>query len=281
MPANLENSAVATGLEKVSFHSNTTERHVKKYSNYCTIALISHATKVMFKFSKRGFNNTFTENFQMFKLDLEKAEDQRSNCQHLLDENSRKTSTSASVTMLNPLTVWITVNCRKFLKSWKYQTTLPPSWKICMQVKKQQLELDMEQQTVSKLGKEYVKAVYCHSVYLAYIQSKSESHSVMSNSLLPHGLYSPWNFPGQNTEMGSFFLLQVIFPTQGSNPGLPHCRWILCQLSHKGSPYADYGVHHAKFPSWMKHKLESRLPGEISITSDMQMTPPLWQKVKN
>ena len=91
-----------------------------------------------------------------------------------------------------------------------------------MQVKKQQLELDMEQQTVSKLGKEYVKVVYCHSVYLAYIQSESESHSVMSNSLLPHGLYSPWNFPGQNTEMGSFFLLQVIFPTQGSNPSLLH-----------------------------------------------------------
>ena len=74
-----------------------------------------------------------------------------------------------------------------------------------MQVKKQQLELDMEQQTVSKLGKEYVKVVYCHSVYLAYIQSESESHSVMSNSLLPHGLYSPWNFPGQNTGVGNLY----------------------------------------------------------------------------
>ena len=58
-----------------------------------------------------------------------------------------------------------------------------------MQVKKQQLELDMEQQTGSKLGKDYVKAVCCHSVYLAYIQSESESYSVMSNSLPPHGLY--------------------------------------------------------------------------------------------
>ena len=78
-----------------------------------------------------------------------------------------------------------------------------------MQVKKQQLELDMEQQICSKLGKEYIKAVYCHPAYLTYTQSTS------------------------------------------------------CEMLH-----------------WMKHKLESRLPGEISITSDMQMTPPLWQKVK-
>ena len=78
-----------------------------------------------------------------------------------------------------------------------------------MQVKKQQLELGMEQQTGSKLGKEYIKAVYCYPAYLTYMQSTS------------------------------------------------------CETL-----------------GWMKHKLESRLPGEISITSDMQMTPPLWQKAK-
>ena len=78
-----------------------------------------------------------------------------------------------------------------------------------MQVRKQQLELDMEQQTNSKSGKEYVKAAYCHPAYFTYIQSTS------------------------------------------------------CEML-----------------GWMKHELESRLPGEISITSDMQMTPPLWQKVK-
>ena len=78
-----------------------------------------------------------------------------------------------------------------------------------MQVKKQQLELDMEKQTGSKSEKEYVKAVYCHPAYLTYMQSTSY-----------------------------------------------------------------------KMPGWMKHKLESRLPGEISITSDTQMTPPLWQKAK-
>ena len=68
--------------------------------------------------------------------------------------------------MLMSLTVWITTSCGKFLKSWDYQTVLPASWEICMQVKKQQLELDMEQQTGSELQKEYVKAVYYHSAYL-------------------------------------------------------------------------------------------------------------------
>ena len=64
----------------------------------------------------------------------------------------------------------------------------------------------------------------------------SESCSVMSNSLWSHGLYSPWNSSSQNTGVGSYSLLQGIFPTQGSNPGLWHCRWILYQLSHYGDP---------------------------------------------
>ena len=63
----------------------------------------------------------------------------------------------------------------------------------------------------------------------------SESHSVMSDSLWPQGLYSPRNSPGQNIGVGSLFLLQEIFSTQGLNPGLPHCKQILYQLSHKGS----------------------------------------------
>ena len=67
-------------------------------------------------------------------------------------------------------------------------------------------------------------------------ESESESRSVVSYSLWPHGLYSPWNSPGSNTGVGSLSLLQGIFPTQGLNPGFPHCRWILYQLSHKGSP---------------------------------------------
>ena len=75
---------------------------------------------------------------------------------------------------------------------------------------------------------------------------ESESHSVMSDSLRPQGLYSPWNSPGQNTGMGSLSLLQGIFPTQGSNPGLLHCRRILYHLNHKvsllglGSLYREF-----------------------------------------
>ena len=69
--------------------------------------------------------------------------------------------------------VLITANCGKFLKRWKYQTILPVSWETCVWVKKQQLELDMEQWTDSKLEKEYDKAVYCHPVYSTYMQSTS------------------------------------------------------------------------------------------------------------
>ena len=68
------------------------------------------------------------------------------------------------------------------------------------------------------------------------VKVNSESCSVVSDFLRPYGLYSPWNSPGQTTGVGSLSLLQGIFPTQGSNPGLLHCRWILCQLSYQGSP---------------------------------------------
>ena len=76
--------------------------------------------------------------------------------------------------------------------------------------------------------------ILCH-LYITCL-SESGSRSVMFSSLWPHGLYSPWNFPGQNTGVGSLSLLQGIFPTQRSNPSLLHCRQILYQLSHKGSP---------------------------------------------
>ena len=96
------------------------------------------------KFSRLGFKSMWTENFQMFKLDLEKAEEPEiklttSARSWKKQESSRKTSISALLTMPKPLTVWI-----------KYQPTWPASWETCMQVRKQQLELDMEQQTGSK-----------------------------------------------------------------------------------------------------------------------------------
>ena len=120
----------------------------------------------------------WTENFQMFKLDLENEEEPEIKLPTSIgslkkQESSRKMSTFVLLTMPKPLTVWITINCGKFLKRWEYQTTWPASWEICVQVKKQQLELDMEQQTGSKLGKEYIKAVYCHPAYLTYMQSTS------------------------------------------------------------------------------------------------------------
>ena len=92
-----------------------------------------------------------------------------------------------------------------------------------------------------------------YSVFLCYVLVSwvSESSSVVSNSLRPHGLYSPWNSlyspwnsPGQNAGLGSCSLLQGIFPNQGSNLGLPHCRWILYQLSHQGSPSLKVFISH-------------------------------------
>ena len=81
------------------------------------------------------------------------------------------------------------------------------------------------------------------------MQSESESHSVTSNSLWPNGRYkySLWDSPGHNTGVRSLSLLQGIFPTLGSNPGLLHCRWILYQLSHKGSPHYRTGIIRNQF----------------------------------
>ena len=83
---------------------------------------------------------------------------------------------------------------------------------------------------------EHIRNVCRSSRCFSWKVKWSESCSVVSNSLLPHGLYSPWNSPVQNTGVGSLSLLQGIFPTQGSNADLPHCRRILYQLSHQGSP---------------------------------------------
>ena len=114
------------------------------------------------KFSKPGFNSTWTMNFQMFKLDLDKTEetDQIANI-HCIIEKARefqKTCTSALLTMPKHLTVWNTTNCGKFWKGWEHQTTWPASWEICMQVRKQELEPNKEQWISSKLEKEYIKA---------------------------------------------------------------------------------------------------------------------------
>ena len=130
---------------------------------------------------------------------------------HWLVEKARKLQKNIYFCFIDyakPLTAWITKSYGKILRRWEYQTTLPASWETCIQVKKQQLEPDMEHWTNSKLGKEYVTAVYCYPAYLTYTQSTS------------------------------------------------------CEM-----------------PGWVRHKMESRLLGEISrllgeisIASDTQMT---------
>ena len=175
-------------------------------------SFISHASKegLCPKSFKLDFSRTWTKNFQMCKLDWKKAEEVEIKLPTILGSRRRqKTATSASLTMLKHLTVWITINCGKSLKKSEYQTTLPASWEPGRRVKNQHLEPYMEKLTGSKLGKEYDKAVYCHPTYLTSMQSTSY-----------------------------------------------------------------------KMLDWMNHRLESRLPGEISTTSDMQITLTLWQKAK-
>ena len=146
---------MTTELEKASFIPVPKKGNAKECSNYHTIALISDVRKVMLKILQARLQQYVNWELPEVQADLEKAEEPEiklptSVGSQKKQENSRKISTAASLTMLKPLTVWITTISGKFFKRWEYHTTLPASWEICMQVKKQQLELDMEQQTASK-----------------------------------------------------------------------------------------------------------------------------------
>ena len=138
-----------TGKGLFSFQSR--RKAMPKNAQTTAQFLSSHMlVKCSSKFSKPGFNRTWTENFLMFKLDLETAEEPEIKLPTSFgylkkQESSRKTS--ALLTMPKPLTVWITINCGQFWKRWEYQTTWSASWETYMQVRKRQLELDMEQQT--------------------------------------------------------------------------------------------------------------------------------------
>ena len=119
MPANLENSAVATGLEKVSFHSNLKEDNTEECSNCCTIALISHASKVMLKILQARLqqyvNHELPDVQAGFRKDRGTRDQIATSCgSSKKQESSRKTFFSALLTMPKPLTVWITRNCGKF-----------------------------------------------------------------------------------------------------------------------------------------------------------------------
>ena len=187
--------------------------NAKECSNYRTIALISHASKVMLKILQdrllQYMNHKLPDVQAGFRTG-KGTRDQIANIRWIIEKarEFQKNIYFCFIDYAKAFDCGITINCGKFWKRWEYQTTWPASWKICMQVRKQQLELDMGQQIGSEEEKEYIKAVYCHSAYLTYMQSTSWETLV-----------------------------------------------------------------------WKKHKLESRLSGEISIITDMQMTPPLWQKV--
>ena len=166
----------------------------------------------MFKILQARLQQYVNLEFPDFKLDLGKAEDQKSNYQHLLDHRKSRRVPEKHLLLLywlmpKPLTLWITTNCGKFFKRL-------PNHLTCLLrnlYSGQEATVRTGHGTTDwlQIGKEYIKAVYCHPAYLTYMQSTS-----------------------------------------------------------------------CKMPGWMKHNLESRFLGKISITSDMQMTPPLWQNVK-
>ena len=132
--------------------------NAKECSNYRTIAVISHASKVMLKILQARLQQYVNCELPDVQAGFRKGRGTRDQIPNVptsvgswkKQESSRKTSISTLLTMSKPLTVWITINCGKFWKRWEYQTTWPASWEIYMQVRKQQLELDMEQQTGSK-----------------------------------------------------------------------------------------------------------------------------------
>ena len=120
--------------------------NAKDCSNNCTIALISHTSKVMLKILQAKLQQYVNCELPDVQGGFRKGREPEiklplSTGSLKKWKSSRKTSTSALLTMPKPLTVWITTNCGKFLKRWEYQTTCPASWEICMKVKKQQLEL--------------------------------------------------------------------------------------------------------------------------------------------
>ena len=161
-----------TGKGQFSFQS---QRKAKpNNANYCTIALISHASKVVLKILQDSLQQYVNHELPDIQAGFRKSKGTRvqiANIHWIIEKTRELQKTSALFILPKPLTVWIMINCGKFWKRWEYQTTWPAAWETPMQVRKRQLALDMEQQTGSKSGKEYVKAVYCHPAYLTYMQS--------------------------------------------------------------------------------------------------------------
>ena len=164
-----------TGKGQFSFQSP--KRAMPKNGQTTTqsqTALISHASKVTIKILQTRLQQYVNWELQMHKVGSKRQKNQRSNCQHLLDH--RKTREFQKNIYFCFIDYAKAFDCVDHNKLWKIikrngQTNIVVSWEICMQVKHQQLESDMDQPTGSKLGKEYVKTVYCHPAYLTYMQS--------------------------------------------------------------------------------------------------------------
>ena len=173
MPASLEKSAVATGWKRSVFIPISKKGSAKECSTYLTIVLLSHASKVRLKILQARLQQYINWEIPDVQAGFRKGRGTRYQIDniHWLIEKTREFQKDIYFCFIDyaKVFVWITTNCGKFWKRWEYQTTWPASWEMCMQVRKQQLELDMKQQTGSKLGKEYVKAVYCHPAYLTYM----------------------------------------------------------------------------------------------------------------
>ena len=206
MPANLENSAVATGLEKVSFHSNPKEGQVKECSNYHTIVLISHVSKVMLKILQARLQQYVNWEPADVQAGFRKGRGTRDQIANICQIMEKAREFQKNICFIDYAKAFDCVDPNQLWRILK--ETGVPDYLICLlknlYVGHKATEPDMEQWTGSKLGKEYIKAVYCHPAYLTYMKSTS------------------------------------------------------CQM-----------------PGWMKHELESRLLGEISITSDMQWCFPM------
>ena len=208
MSANLENSAVATGLEKVSFNSNPKERQCQKCSNYCTIALISHTSKVMLKILQARLQLYVNHELPDVQAGFRKGRETRDQIAniHWIIMKAREFQKNIYLCFFDYTKAF---DCVDHSKLWKILQEMGiPQHLACLLRNlysgQEEIQLDMEQQTGSKLGKEHIKVVSCHPAYLTYMHSTP------------------------------------------------------CEML-----------------GWMKHKLKSRFLGEISITSDRQVTPPL------
>ena len=165
---------MATGLEKVSFHSNPKERQCQKMFKLPHNCIHFRHWKVMLKILQARLQQYLNRELPGVQAGFRTSRGTRDQIAsiHWLIEKARGFKKNIYFCFIDyaKAFVWITTNCGKLLKRLEYQTTWPASWEICMQVKKQ---LDMEQRTGSILGKEYVKAVCCRPAYLTYTQSTS------------------------------------------------------------------------------------------------------------